>query len=791
MVEPMRALDRKLWRDLWHIRGPVLAIALVVGCGIATYVMSLGTVNSLAEIRAAYYERNRFADVFAHAKRAPQRLARKIARIPGVKRVETRIVEDVTVDVAGQDEPAVGRLVSIPSRGRPLLNDLTLRRGRLPAPGHAGEVVLSEAFAEAHGLIPGDTVSALMNGRKRVLHVVGVALSPEFVYAIGPGVLVPDNRRFGVLWMSWDALAAAFDLEGAFNDVTLALSRGAPVAAVTDRLDALLEPYGGIGAYGRDDQLSNAYLVGEMDQLEALTGIAPPIFLAVAVFLLNVVMSRLIQSDRAEIGLLKAFGYANRAVGWHYLQFVLVITVLGLALGFAGGAWLGQALTRLYAEFFRFPILQYYLYPAVFASAGLFTLALAVAGTIGAVRRAVALPPAVAMIPAPPASYRKGTAERLLLGRNAAQATRMMVRNIVRWPLRAAMTTLGVSLAVTILVASLFFYDAFDHMIETYFHHANRYDAAVTFNQPRGQRVLADVRHLQGVRAAEGYRAVPVRLRFGHLEQRTAIDGIAENSDLRRILDTHLRPVPVPGEGLVLSTHLAETLGAGRGDRVTVEALEGRRPVARIPVTAIAEEYLGAPAYMERSALNRFMGEGPVVSGAYLMVDGRQGPALYRRLKDTPAVAGVSVLAADLKTFRETIEEHINHMNSFYVAFAALIAIGVVYNSARISLSERARDLATLRVMGFTRMEVSVILLGELAVLTLIALPLGCVLGYGLAALMAWSFETDLYRVPLVVEHSTFGIAVVVVSVASLLSGLLVRRRIDRLDLTEVLKTRE
>ncbi|MDH3917369.1 MAG: ABC transporter permease, partial [Rhodospirillales bacterium] len=522
----MRALNRKLLRDLWKIKTQVLAIAVVVGCGVAIIVMALGTMRSLEETRAAYYERYRFADVFAHVKRAPEYLAERVARIPGVKWVESRVVADVTLDVPGMAEPATGRLVSIPEHGRPALNDIKLRRGRALAPDRPDEVLIDETFAEAHGFRPGDHFFAMINDKKRKLRIVGVALSPEYIYSVGPGVLVPDKRRFGVMWISREALASAFDLEGAFNDISLSLLPSASSAEIIERLDDLLDPYGNTGAYDRDDQVSHAYLSGEMDQLVAVATVAPPIFLGVAAFLLHIVITRLVATEREQIGLLKSFGYGNAAVGWHYLKVVLVVAGLGVVLGFAGGAYLGRVMTELYTEFFRFPFLYYRLSPDVFAMAALVTLSAAVLGTINAVWRAVRLPPAEAMVPAPPAVYRRTAIERLEPRGLVGQPTRMVFRHIVRWPLRAAMTTLGISLAVAILVSSLFFYDAIEHLVQVYFHHAQRQDVTVTFTEPSAERIVHEIGRLPGVLAVEPYRAVPVRLRFGHRSERVAITGL-------------------------------------------------------------------------------------------------------------------------------------------------------------------------------------------------------------------------------------------------------------------------
>ncbi len=787
----MGALDRKLWRDFWRLRGPVLAIALVIACGVGSVVMAFGTIRSLEATRDAYYERYRFAEVFAPVKRAPEGVVKKIARIPGVARVEARIVDQVILDVAGMAEPVSGRLISYDDRGRPLLNAVALRRGRMLTPGRRGEALVSENFAEAHRLEPGDHLFAIINGHKRKLRIAGIVLSPEYIYALGGGQIMPDDRRFGVLWMGRDELEAAYDLKGAFNEVTLSLRRTAVAQDVVDRLDALLDPYGGTGAYLREDQLSHSFLSSEMDQLRMSGRIIPPIFLGVAAFLLNIVVSRLIQTEREQIGLLKAFGYSNYAVGWHYLKFVLLLTVIGIILGFLFGLWLGQNVTEMYTRFFRFPFLYYRVEPGVFAAAALVSIVTAVGGTLMAVRQAVRLAPAVAMVPPAPAAYRTTLLERLGALGQLNQPARMILRNVGRRPLRAGFTILGMALSGAVLIGSLFSLDSIDHMIEVTFYQAQRQHIVVNFGETHAERVVQEVRHLPGVLTAEGTRDVPVRLRFGARSERQSISGLEPGAQLSRLIDVSLRPVALPAEGLVLSTKLAALLGAGRGDLVTVEALEGRRPVGRLRVSAVVEEYIGVSAYMDRRALNRFMQEGPAVSGANLLLDLEQSDRLFREIKDTPSLAGISFKTAIVKAFRDTIAESLLIILTFYVLFAGTIAFGVVYNSARIGLSERGRELASLRVLGFTEGEVAFILLGELVLLVLVSLPLGCLLGYGLAAFISFSMDTDLFRVPLVIDRSTYGYSLALMLAATLATVVILRRRIDALDLISVLKTRE
>ena len=784
----MTALDRKLLRNLWGMKTQALAIALVMASGVATFVMSRCTVTSLREARERYYAQNRFADIFTHLKRAPNSLVGRIEEIPGVASVQSRVVVDVTLDVAGLAEPAVGRIVSISDRPGGELNGLHLRRGRYPEPGRVGEVLVNEAFAEAHGFKPGDSVRAIINGRLQTLRFTGVALSPEYIYQVRPTEIIPDDKRFGVFWMRDSELAPAYGMMGAFNDLSLTLLRGASVPEVLRRLDLLTEPYGGTGAYARDDQLSHRRVSDELAQLRAMASIPPFIFLSVAAFLLHVVISRLVQTQREQIAVIKAFGYTRGEIGAHYLKLVLGMVSVGVALGTGVGAWLGRNLAQIYARYFRFPELAFQLDPGVVAFAVLMASGASLLGVLSALRRAMQLPPAEAMRPEPPAAYHLTMVERAGLQRFFSQVARMVLRHLERKPVKAALSTLGIALAIGILILGSFVRDVVNHAMDFQFFQMQRHDMNLAFVEAAASPVLHELDSIPGVIAVEGFRGVPVRIRSGHRARRVAVMGLPPEQRLLRVLDAHGRQMALPPGGLVVSRKLAELLGAGMGDRVTVEVFEGRRPVREIEVTGLIDDFIGTSAYMNLGALNRLMSEGGTVSGAFLLTDPKASHSIYTRLKASPRIAGVSLRAATVSTYKALMQENLLRMRLINVTFACIIAFGVVYNAARIALSERGRELATLRVIGFTRVEISWVLLGEIGILTLAAIPIGLLLGYGLAALATAALETETNRFPLVVNPATYGFAVVAVMAAALVSSLVVRRRLDQLDLIAVLK---
>lgn len=787
----MKALDRKLWRDLWQMKSQALAIALVVMCGVGTYIMFLTTLGALRATQDSYYRDYRFAEVFSTLKRAPEPLRQRMQAIAGVDQAETRVVAQVRLDMPAFAEPVTALMVSVSDSGSHGLNALHLREGRLPAPERPDEVVVSTPFAQAHKLQPGDRFYAILNGRRQALTLVGTALSPEFIQQMRPGSAFPDYKRYGVMWMGRRALGQAYDMHGAFNDLALSLRPGADSQYVIDRIDELLKPYGGLGAYARRDQRSHRFLSQELEQLGTLATLFPAMFMGIAAFLLNVVIGRLVAMQREQIATLKAFGYNNLAVLWHYLKMVSVIVGLGVASGTALGVWLGQVLSGIYMEFYHFPYLKFSLQPGTVAEAAVASLLAAGAGTVFAVWRAATLRPAQAMRPEPPANYRETWVEKLGLKRWLSQPTRMIIRHIQRRALKSMLTLLGIALACGIILTGLFQRDTTSYMVNIQFGMAQREDLSVTFTDPTAYRVRFDLLGLPGVQRVEVFRAVPVRLRHGHHSYRTGIRGVEPGGDIQRLLDADLRPVALPSDGILLTDFLAKLLDVRVGDRVVVEVLEGNRPVREATVAGLVNEYIGVSGYMDLAALNRFMQEGPTLSGAYLSVDSAQLQSLYAQLKGMPRIAGVAERAQEIRNFNRVMQETMLFFTYVATVFAVIIAFGVIYNSARIALTERGHELASLRVLGFTRAEIAYILLGELGILTLFAIPLGLWLGVWMCYFIASTMQNDLFRVPVVLVPQTYAFAAAVVLVSAILSGLAVRRRLDQLDLIAVLKTAE
>lgn len=788
------ALNRKLMRDLVRLWSQALTIALVVASGIGGFLTSLSAVDSLALARERFYAQGRFADVFASVKRAPAALADRLRDVPGVADVQTTVEQLVRVRIEGLPDPILGRLIGLEAREPLRMNRVIVRTGQAPtsqgparSDGHL-DALVSAGFADARGLKPGDTVTALVNGRQRTLRITGTALSPEYIFA-GQGGM-PDLRGFGVFWVDHEALAAAYDMQGAFNQIAVKLAPGAAEQDVRARLSRLLAPYGAGEAVGREDQSSHAMLDAEIKEQQVLGTVLPSIFLGVAAFLLHVVVSRLVSTQREQIAALKALGYPNRRIAAHYLQLVMVIVAVGLALGVWLGQWLGAAFTRLYAEFFYFPVFEHRLAPHLLVLSLGITVATAVAGTLSAIGATVRLAPAEAMRAPAPGRFRRTLIERLGL-HGVAPAWQMILRNMERRPVRTALSIGGVAASVAIVVMGNFIRDAMDHIVDTQFNLAMRSDVILWMVEAGNDTAHLEVARLPGVIAVESGRDLPVRFVHGPVSERGSIQGYAPTPELRRIIDIRGRQTPLPEDGLVMTDRLARKLGLRIGDAVQVQVLEGRRQTLTLTLAATVQEMMGLNAYMERQALNRLVQQGDVSSQYAVALERGSEAAFLEASQGLPRVVGSFSKHTLLRNMEAISARNIRLMSTVLTVFASVIAVGVVYNNARIALSERVWELASLRVLGFSRAEVSGLLLGEMALSIAVALPLGMLLGWGLVHLIAELLQSDQFHFPVVIRARTYAWAGLCVVAAGVASALVVRRRIDHLDMVAALKTRE
>ena len=784
----MNLLTRKAFREIRGIKGQAFAIVALVASGVAVFVGMSSTHDSMDRSRNLYYRTARFADLFAPLRRAPDTLVDQIRDLPFVAFAEGRLVSDVPARVEAFTEPITSHLVSLPAPHG--MHQLTLLRGRLPAADAEDEVLVNDGFAKAHGFALGDAFTLLLMGQWRNVRVTGVAMSPEFIYPIRPGDIMPDEAHYAIVWMDRGAMGQALRMSGAINDLLVKLVPGTPFAEARTRIDGLLAPHGGLGAFGRSDHDSHRFLSDDIRQLKNQATVLPPIFFGVAAFLIGMVLSRLVSMQRTEIGTLKALGYTNATIGFHYAQIALVLLAAGIVVGSLLGWWLGQGLTTMYVEYYRLPTVDFRLSWKVVGTATATCAIILGLAVLGAARRAMRLAPAEAMRPEPPATYRATWLDRSGVMRHLGPVGKMVLRHLLRRFRRSAMTMVGGGAALAIVLASLYFGDAMEALIHLQFQVAQREDLSLTFAETLPREVLHDLARFPGVARAEGYRVLPARLRAGHRSRRLGILAWAKDGQLRRLLDgRNVRALP--DEGVALSAVLAERLGVGLGDFIAVEPMEKYRHAFRIPVTAVVHDWAGIAAVMNAESLETALDGDDGLSGAYVRVDQAGEKDLYRSLWNQPRIAGVAQKQVVVKAFRDTAAKFVLVFSAVLVFFAFVILAGVLYNAARVSFAERQRELGTLRVLGLTRRETWWVGAGELAIQAFFSIPLGFLMGAGLIVLAASLMSSELYRIPLLFAPATFAYGALVMLLGLGLVALLLSRWVSSLDFIAVLKTRE
>jgi putative ABC transport system permease protein len=784
----VRTLRKKLARDLWRLRYQCITIAVLVGCGIASFVSAVASAASMEASRDAFYADARLGDIFDHLVRAPRSVLDRLRDLPGVAAVSGRIADDFRLEIGGSAEPVAARFVSLRSPDVEL-DQIRVLEGRAVDPGRDDEVVLGEAFAEAWGIAPGAGITAVINQRRAKLRVVGIAVSPEFVYVPSAQTGLPDARHFGVVWMDEGALAKATNMVGAFDDVAVELTASADEAEILRAVDRILGPYGGLGAVARADQPSAKLVDQKIAQQRKLATTLPVVFLGIASFLLNVLLSRIVGTQREQIATLKALGYRTRELRSHYLELAVVVCGLGALFGIALGLVGARAILVVYAQYFKFPQFLFRFHPWTILGATIVSFAAGAIGALLGVHKAIGVPPAEAMRPEAPPVYRPTVLDRLY--RRLGPVVRMILRDAQRSPLRLLLSAGSLSLATAIVLAGDVFGDSIAEVLRLEFEVVHRERFSVTLHEAGPWRAVRDAEHIPGITRAEGERVVPIRLHAGSRFRTTVILGLDPTMDLVRLLDVDQRPLVLPSSGLSLSRVLADALGVRAGDEVDVEVLEGDRRTLRLPIAVLVDDLFGLSAYMDGRELAHVLGESRRANVILVDADEADVDAVAHRLNALPAVASVSRPELDRSLVYSEVADVFRVLSLMLSLFAAAIAVGVVYNNARIALEVRSRDLATLRILGFTRGELAAILLGEQAIQVVAGIVPGLLLGRAVGGLWLSTVDRELLRIPLALAPRSYLAATCVVLLAALASALVVRRRSDRLDIVAVLKARD
>lgn len=789
-------LDRKLVRDLRSAAGRLLAVASIMAVGVTLYV-ALGTAHhNLAEAQRRYYRRCRMADFWIDLKKVPLAELEPLGRLPGVGQVRPRIVFQVPVDLPQVAEPLAALVLSLPDQRQAVLNDIVLRSGSYFTAQRDNEVLVGEDFARHHRLRPGDRVHLVLNQRRQELVVVGTAISSEFVYVIGPGMITPDPARFGIFYLKHSFAEEAFGFEGAANQVVGQLERrpGTDVRQVLRRAEQMLAPYGVLATTPLADQLSNRFVSQEIDGLWTFAVVTPAIFLAVAALVLNVLMTRLAEQQRTVLGTLKALGYSDSALFWHLQKLALGVGLGGGLAGCVVGSWMAAWMTGVYRQFFQFPEFGNAWVPHTHAVGLGISVLCAAAGTLRGSRAVLRLMPAEAMRPPAPRQGRRIWLERLgKLWQALGSGSRLVLRNVVRNRVRTAAGVFAAGMGAAVLVNAQMMFDAPYYLMDFQFRAMWRSDVDLTFHQEHGRDAWDEAARFPGVARAEPVLSVPCTFRHGPYTKKGAIVGLWPKARLTVPRDESGRPVAVPAEGLAMSRTLADMLHLSQGDVVLVEPARGLRRPFRMPVVRILENYLGLAVYASLPNLSRLLGEEFAMNGVQLALDGSVAgrKALYRYLKQLPALQGYSTRQAALRGFEDTVLRTQWVVLALMLLFAGTVFFGSVLNASLVSLAERQREVATLYALGYGPWRIGSLLLRESLVTTLLGTALGMPLGYFLTVLTAVAYASEMFRLPVVARPTTWLLTLVLGGVFAGGAHLVVQRAIHRMAWLEAIKAPE
>lgn len=789
-------LDRKLWRDLKSTGFLLLAVGSIMAIGVAAYVALGVAYRNLSTAQRLYYSACRMADFTLDLKKAPLADVAAVSALPGVVEIRPRIQFLSVVDIEEVPEPVNGIVLSLPNRREPVINDIILQQGSYFTDRRDNEVIVNDSFARANNLYPGMWVYLLLNNRRQELFIVGTAISSEFTYLVGPGTMVPDPKRLGVFYLKQTFAEEVFDFQGACNQVVGRLSpqQAAHPGETLRRAENLLDAYGVVNTTPLADQPSNRFLSNEIMGLRAFGVINPAIFLAVAALVLNVLMSRLAEQQRVVVGTLKALGYSNAEVFSHFIKFGLIVGAFSGAAGCALGYWLAAGMTAMYDTFFQFPTLENRFHTDITLQGFFIGLVCGIIGSLHGAREVLKLEPATAMRPKPPPVGGAIWLERRTAFWNRLSfAWRMALRNVFRNRLRSAAGLFAAAMGATLSVDALLLAVETMHMVDFQFELVQRSDFDLTFKDEQSREALDEVRQLPGVDWAEPVFDVGCTFANGSHVRKGAITGVVHNATLTRPRDFAGRPLRIPESGLLLTKKMAQILHVGRGDQITISMTRGLRETHVVHVAEVADSFLGIGVYADVQYLSRLSKEEFAMNGAQLLIkpDAASRLALYKEVKQLPAVQAVSARADVVRNVRETLVKNQHVFIGLLVFFAGVIFFGSVLNSSLVSLAERRREVATLRVLGYGPWQVGSLFLRESMLInvlgTIIGLPLGLLLNYGIIT----AYDTEMFRIPMIDPTKVFGIVMVLGIVFGLAAHWFVQRSIIKMDWLDALKTRE
>lgn len=779
-------------RDLRASLAQTIALVVIVALGVMSLTTLVGAYRDLGTSYNRTYNELSFADVTFSLQGAPAEAVRQVEVVDGVDSVTGRLVVDTGMILPGAagapDKQMRVRLIGIPADAHPRVDDVLVLDGGYLDPNQPGSLLVESHFADLFGHGPGDTVSPIINGRPVDFKAAGVVATPEYlVISSGRDEVMPSPRTFAVMFADIDELRRLTGAGDTVNDLAVKFKPGADGNAVVVAIQRQLEPYGLRETTLKADQASFAALKLDLDGYRQIAYLMPGIILLVAAFSLYILLSRQVRTHQAQIGLMKALGYGDRAIVTRYLSQAVMVGVIGSIVGLLAGFPFTQLVTTAYAKELGIPLVETSIYLDLVLAGVLISLVVAVLAGIGPALASARMQPAEAMRQDPTAAAVTG--RRSLLERIFRMPfwLRLPLRSIGRVRRRALSTILGVIFAFVLVLMAWGMLESMNYMFSNNFNNVERWDATMTFGGPQAPGALDGIKNQPDVKEVEPLLQLPAAIEMNGASQELFLTGISPAQDLHHLeLSDSVDPrAALADDGVVLSSHTVNALGLKIGDPVTLKTYAGD---FNLTLKATMDELLPAVAYVSLESASAMIGAPGSFNGAWITVDDAAGQdQLAAGLYRLPGAASVQ-LKSDIESDWQALLGFFYIFIGVILAFALAMAFALLFNTMTVNVLERRREFATMRSVGAGRSRIAMLVSVESTLLWAVALIPGLILGWLAARQLVAAFDSDLFTFRTVVTFRGFLITALGILLTMLLAALPAIRRVNRLNLAEATK---
>ncbi|BCZ44916.1 ABC transporter permease [Clostridium gelidum] len=787
----MNILFRNLLRDIKKSKGQFISILIIVVLGVTFYTAINSAFKNLSNSSSEYYSEYRLADIWVDLYSAPMGIKEKVDSIPNVKTATGRIIKDASINIL--EENATLRFITLPDIKKDIVNDVVIKSGRYFSEDDSNQCLLDEDFFKANNLNLGEYIYPIISGNKVKLKIVGCVKSPEFVYTLkDASEIMADNKRFGIIYIKQSFGEAIFDFKGSINNLSIQISNGSDVKTVKDDVKKALKNYGVKNVIDREEQTSSKMISEKIKGLKSMGGTFPVIFFMVASVIIYIMMGRMVESQRTQIGVLKAVGFTNMQVLAYYMSYSAMIALIGSFIGSILGTYMGASMTKLYNQYFNLPLGGIKIYSEFVIPAFILTLFFCLFAGYHSCKAIFKIMPSEAMRQKSPESGKKIVIERInLIWINISYLGKIIVRNLFRYKKRALLTSLGVIFSSAILLVALSMGDSMDFMIQQQYGNIQNYDIKVKFSKLMSIEDLNNIKNITHIKELEPVLETGVEISNGWKHKDVGFTAQIKEPQMYKVEDKSGNAISLPQNGILISEKLANTLGIKVNDSVNIKFYFPGKEKKEMVVKGIIVQYLGLSTYTSMDNLNSILGEGTIASSAVLKLDNTNAENEVKdKLRNMPNVMSVDSKTDSLNALLKTMGA-MQASIGVYIMLAGILLIAVLYNIATINIFERQRELATLKVLGFSNNEVKKLIFNENYIIVIFGMIVGLPFGKWLGASLMASSSTDAYTIPYVVEFKTYIIAIILTLLFTAITNLTLMRKIKALDMIEVLKNKE